>query len=190
MQTSAVKHHFLPSLFLSLFQIPTLHFLSFLQRQLPQSSLGFKVPKITKVKINLKKKKKKSVAKRSSQCPTCTWAQSFKGAAKNPPRCPWLGFSMLVVLSSPSCSHRRFCSSQDEAAGNWKGQRVLLLLPPEGTIGERRLEEAVVVVGRAAWVRWVSQGCVLHPPALSPGQAGGQTAPLCPVCALCLCWLC
>lgn len=51
-RSSAVKHHFFPSLFLSLFQIPTLRFLSFLQRQLPRSSLGFKVPKITKVKIN------------------------------------------------------------------------------------------------------------------------------------------
>lgn len=52
LQTSAVKHHFFPSLFLSLFQIPALRFLSFQQRQLPRSSLGFKVPKITKVKIN------------------------------------------------------------------------------------------------------------------------------------------
>lgn len=52
LQTSAVESHFFPSLLLSLFQIPTLHFLSFLQRQLPRSSLGFKVPKITKVKIN------------------------------------------------------------------------------------------------------------------------------------------
>lgn len=52
LQASAVKHHFFLSLFLSLFQIPTLRFLSFLQRQLPRSSLGFKVPKITKVKIN------------------------------------------------------------------------------------------------------------------------------------------
>lgn len=62
-----------------------------------------------------------------------------------------------------------------------------------GNWRESLVEEEVVVVaavmGRAIWVRWVPQGCVLHPLALSPGQAGGQTAPLCPVCALCLCWL-
>lgn len=80
-----MKHHFLPSLFLSLFQIPTLHFLSFLQRQLPRSSLGFKVPKITKVKINFKKKKKKKVLlKDQVSAPLAPGLRASKGLQRTP----------------------------------------------------------------------------------------------------------